>query len=58
MSLSGRQLKVRSQSMTVEMSPSSEDNATTRRSEDAGDLLGIYVLVTSLLIPTPGKIIQ
>jgi len=44
--------------MTVEMSPSSEDIATTRRSEDAGDLLGIYVLVTSLLIPTPGKIIQ
>jgi hypothetical protein len=44
--------------MTVEMIPSSEDSATIRRSKDAGDLLGIYALVTSLLIPTPGKILQ
>ena len=43
MSLSGRRLKVHCRSNPVEMIPSREDIATTRRLKEAGSLLGICV---------------
>jgi len=43
MSLSGRQLRVHCRSNSVELTPSIEDIATTRRLKEAGDLLGIRV---------------